>query len=242
MEKFGGEIGRKYATINRAGRKAAREGAFAEHTGWPESLKDRFNASILFDDASEQTVQDRILSRLETLEKQLGISIYLAQRDFPLHSTVLEGVLENEKEAPVPQHEERRVSLFSDIRKGTPAADVEGTLMGTDIEYKYLLIDKGNILLTSAEIPQKVLDARGTLGTEYREKGLRPLPMTNILHCSLGRISGFPKSPQDDTGRILKEYTEALLALRHEISKNPLHLKVHEIYYGNAYNFITSRE
>lgn len=233
MEKFGGEIGKKYAEINRAGRNAIREGAVNEFDVIPEQLKNRFNISLSLEKNSEEILKKVVLSKIEELERQSDIKLFLAGRDFPIHITVLEGLLKN------PSLYEKvlgeRESVFNEIKDDEKLRnELSRTLLENPIDFKYLLIDKGNIILTSIDIPQPLLEARESVSDRYTESNLKTLPMKNILHMTISRINKLPTNEKD-----LLLYEQEMLKLRHVISKNPLQLTPGGFYMDSTYNILT---
>lgn len=226
-EKFGGDIGRKYSNIDRGGRKALVNAEFKEFDYSHEEMKRRFNVSAQFEPSSAEEFGRRITTVLEKNETDFGIKLLLAGRDFPLHTTLLEG-----RDESVISDDDRE-AIFSQV---APQAQSKTTsVVGQEIEFKYLLVDKGNLILTSVDIPETVLHLRSGLAPVYSTGGLRPLPMTNILHITVGRIVKMPTAEKTDA---LKRYKDEMIKLRHDISSSPLRMKIGEIYTGSAYDFL----
>lgn len=222
--------GAKYAGIDRAGTAALyQEGAIQEFPGFPESLNNRFNVSLRFTPDSENAFRERVGDQIATTGNELGVGFILAGQDFTLHSTLLEGLYEGTDLA-------ERQHKFAQI---LASRTVQGSLhlVGRKIEYKYLLIDKGNLLLTAIKIPEWVLTARGELADAYTSQGLKPLFITDILHISAARITSLPS---EDRASILRMYGQRMAELRHQISSNPLVLEVGAISTGSPLALLRS--
>lgn len=208
--------GKKYAGIDRAGTAALyQEGSIKEFPGFPESLNNRFNVSLLFTPDSEAEFKRRVTDPLREIGNELGIEFYLASRDFRIHSTLLEGLYEG-------TDTNEGQNKFERIKANQTVQSLDN-LVGKTLQYKYLLIDKGNILLTAIDIPEWVLKARTDLSRVYSEQGLKPLNMTNILHISVGRMTQLPSK---DRAEKFKTYRQEVAHLRHQISSSPLVLEV----------------
>lgn len=234
MEKFGGEIGRKYATINSTGRDALRDGLINEFNTVPEQLMNRFNISISLKKDSEEILRNVALTKVEELEKKLNIKLLLAGRDFPIHITILEGSFEGDTSE---NDRKTKEGIFNEITNNSELQEkLTRELLGKPLDFKYLLIDKGNLILTSTDIPQSILETRGTLAHEYAGYGLKPLPMNNILHMTISRINKLPENKQS-----LLQYEKEIINLRHSLSENPLSLTPDHLYMGSSYSLLTEK-
>jgi len=168
----------------------------------------------------------------------LNIRFILAGRDFPIHSTILEGLYEKQNDRGEEESAEEKAQIFSSLKNDKLIDQINSRLIGESLEYKYLLIDKGNLMLTAIKIPENILDVREGLSKRYESAGLKPLPMTNILHMSLGRMTELPEN-EDERKEALKIYQQEIVKLRHLISADPLELTADNVHIGNAYDFIT---
>ncbi len=218
------EVGRIYAGINSDGKRML-EGVLSKE-GLPQfrefgaEFDRRLNVWLKFDEASEGEVQKRLTSKIKDIEKDLGIKFFLAQRDFQLHSSLLQGEAEDTDEA-----ETAYVSLVSE----GALSDMAETLKDKEIEFKYLLLDtKGNLILVSTKIPEEINEARGKVDHEFTEKKVGPKEI-KILHITIGRIVDFSVDENGDVPQLLKDYKKRIIDLRHEISANPFHLKVKSV-------------
>lgn len=223
MEKFGGPILQKYANINRNGKEAVRNEDIVKFEGFPESIKNRFISAVTFDEHSSSQLESRVLSKLKELEDKTGIEFVMALRDYPLHSTLMEGEYKGD-------NQDERDELFERLTDDLPL-----DIQGLKLQYDYVLIDKGNVLLVAKTIPEEVLKARESLKNFYGDSGLKPLLLENILHCSLARIKSLPADFAPD------KYTKELIDIRHSVSNldEPLVLTVGRVVKGNSYNFLT---
>lgn len=155
---------------------------------------------------------------------------FLAGRDFKLHSTLLEGLYEGTDVA-------ERQQKFAQVLDGQSVGALLNGLVGKTIEYKYLLVDKGNLLLTALEIPEWVLAAREELAEAYTGQGLKPLLITDMLHISAARITGLPT---EDQAQKLRVYGQRMAKLRHQISAEPLVLEIGAASTGSPLNLLRS--
>lgn len=226
MEKFGGPILQKYANINRKGKESILKEDVVEFKGFPEAIKDRFISAAVFDEKSLQEIDERILSRLKKLESECGVEFFLASRDFPLHSTIMEGEYKGNDDT-------EKDELFKELADSLPVE-----IQGLQIPYNYVLIDKGNVLLVAQNIPEQISAARTSLKEFYAESGLNPLLLENILHCSLARLKKIPENFEPD------KYIKELIDIRHTLSNpnygDPIVLTVNKVVRGNSYDFVNS--
>lgn len=239
-EKFGGDVLRKYAGINQSGRKALEQGAIAEQKEFSPLLKNRFNASMRFNAESIGRLDEALLDELRELEKKSDIRLLLANRDFPVHSTLQEAAFEKSSDETDDQADQRRDEIFSGLRDN-PDETLKKKLAGQQIDFKYLLIDKGNLILTADRIPAEILDARAELAKQYEAVGLKPSPIKNILHLTVSRIAELPTA-ETDRKNLFTEYEKKCRELRRNISRDPIALKVEDIYRGNVYDLLAQKK
>ena len=230
MKEFGGPIGQKYAKIDRAGREALKhEGEIKKFEGFGEGIKRKFSTAFLFSVESEQELQSRILAPLEQIGNEAGINFYLAGRDFPIHSTVEEGLYQGSEESEMN-------ALFSRLSSDEQRVLAE-QMPARPLVYNYLLMDKGNVILTATSIPDEIIELRRKLSDFYTKHGLKPLPINDLLHITIGRMTELPaSSPKEQFER----YRLAMIRLRHEISRAPLELSVSQFYTGSSFKFLQS--
>jgi hypothetical protein len=223
-------IAEKYAKIDLEGRKALKkEDSVNKFEGFSENLKNRFGTVMIFNEESKKLLKESLIDKIESISKETEIDFALAGRDFPIHSTLLEGLCDDEKTSK---------AVFEKIKGNIELIEVINSLNNLEVEFKYLLIDKGNILLTCINIPKEILIARGAINKILEENGLKPLQLNNILHISIARMTNFPAIEQ---GQKFNEYKEKVVKLRHEISSNPIKLKISEVLAGSSFDFLTSQ-
>lgn len=225
------EVFEKYAKIDISGRKSLDNKDIKEFKEDPEGWKNGFSVVLLPDEESTRVINDRIISKIEKMEKELGIQFSLSGRDSRLHSTVLGGQFEGSGD----DRDSARNRAFTTLKEQISQSGLAETLKGQEIEFKYVLLDKGNILLTAVDIPEAVSRAREELATAYSANGVKHISYENILHMSVARISGLPEDPEK-----LKEYKKRMIELRHEISSGPLMMRVKDIYSGDALEVLKS--
>ena len=216
----------KYRGIAAGGWKVARDSHYKEFTVFPESLKNRFNVSALFDPESVARLKEQVTDFLLQLGLKHEVEYFLAGREFPPHTTIME--------ANLPAYLlPARDAKFSALGESLPDSPLVAALVGQKIVYNDLLVDGGgNVLLVARTIPSSVLAARSTLLQEYTQVGLQPLAMDNILHASIARPVKLPSSHTDHY---------RLRGLRTEIRTNPVGLKVGRLHVGSAWDLLNSR-
>lgn len=223
---------KKYAKINKAGREAVTKGEITRFEGFPPNLEQRLNTAALPDDTSQKSIQERIVQPLGEIATSSGITMAVAGKDYPLHSTLLEGLSAEEEEA-------KRKEVFKQIMSDPSFQDLLKQLIGLEITYKYILIDKGNVLLTSDTIPQEILTLRAALSKRFAEAGLKPLQLEHILHMSIARMTGLPTEEQQEK---FAAYKKGLVHLRHAISKDPIVVRIGDVFNGSAYQLLTQQQ
>ncbi|OGG58845.1 hypothetical protein A2765_00490 [Candidatus Kaiserbacteria bacterium RIFCSPHIGHO2_01_FULL_56_24] len=228
MKEFGGPVGRKYASIDLKGRDAVEKGEIQDFIGYPEALKNRFCIALELSADSDDEIRERVTSKVEAIAKESGIHMVIAGRNYPLHSTLLEGNFDGTDEA-------KRDGIFAALIQDPELQKVFDELKDLKIVYKYLLVDKGNILLTCSDIPEAFARARQRISEIYMAHGLKPLMIEHLAHISIARITRQP-----DVARLerLHEYKTMLIKLRHEISSNPITADVGDIFKGPTHDFL----
>jgi hypothetical protein len=232
MEKFGSPIGKNYAKIDLAGRKALEKAEVNKFEGFGENLKNRFISALQFTPESEKEVEKRIIDEVEQIGKELEINFILAGKDFPLHGTIEEGVYAGKDNT-------EREEIFEEIKKAKELKLFEESILRESISYKYLLVDKGNIILTAVEIPEIITNMREALANFYANHNLKPIVLRDFLHITIGRMVEF--SEEEKTEKF-KEYKQRMIKLRHAISSDPLNLSVSCLFGGSTYDFLRNME
>ena len=207
--------------IHTEGLRAIGEGKLPLFSGFPPSLEKRFNASVIFTRESTLVARERLIEPIKEKSRQLGLRYFLADADFPFHSTLKEaewkgevGTLDRDFEAA-----EKTASALS------------SGLVGETFEYS-LLLAGGNVLLCSDEVPPKVEAFRSELEKSLGQS-FSPLPL-DFLHSTLCRLKTCGGSVA------MVEYAAAICKLRIELAENPLELKVERVYCGSALSLLNS--
>ncbi|MBI3421151.1 MAG: hypothetical protein HY006_03745 [Candidatus Sungbacteria bacterium] len=218
----------KAMRIAEEGKAAFVNGTFGTFEKFPESLRNRFTVALRFDAHSEWecggNIVDRLLLSLELNTE--GWKLFLAQRDFLLHVTLLEGMYEGSDAA-------ERYRIFRELNTNISIAEVAENIRGMVIPFKLLIPDKGgNILLLADEIPDLILEAREQLATTYAKYGLRPLLIEDLLHATVARVMNLPT---DAGTQVLDKLAQISRAFAHE----PLTLRVSHVVAMNSYDFLT---
>lgn len=212
-------VGRKLANIDYSGRKALKtEGGVSLFSGYLNSLGDRYGVTLRFTDEAETQLKERVGEEVLNTGKRVGIEFVLAGRNYPTHCTLLEGLYQG-------NNTEERNALYEGLSEKLANERIVKGLAGEIVDYKYLLLDKGNVLLTTIDIPSYILESREYLKEFYSQAGLKPLPLDNLLHISYARMASLP------SGNVLNKlasYRQEMVRLRHQISSSPLQLVIRE--------------
>ena len=226
----------KYWSIGTKGFDAAQAGGYKEFTGFTDALRNRMNASVSFTQGSDAQVSARIASIIAQRGGKLDMDFLLAGRDFPIHSTLLEGLIPDSDQS-------RRESVHNQTQETVARLPQVTGLVGQSLIFDDLLVDAGgNVILVAKDIPAKIKDARKALADDYQTRGLQPVfsgttlhtAMDDILHISLARPTKIP----DD---VHKTYYDILAELGVEVSKNPLELQVAQVFTGSAWDLLNPR-
>ena len=169
----------KITSIRQSGKKAYEEGTVKLFTGFSENLKSRFNLSALI----TQKMGCDLTRYIIGIDNSFQTDGYLPVLDFPIHTTILEAVWEAQ--------EKDCAKLFAGMKKeALPIAKKAGI---TEVMFSDIVLDGGgSVLLMADHIPDNILELRYTLTELYKKRGLRVLPMENILHSTLLRIRKLP--------------------------------------------------
>ena len=214
--------------IHAEGLLAYREGKIPLFKGFPTTLNRRFITALRFKENTAWSITKAIVLPLDRLEYELDVAFFLAQRDFPLHSTLMEGL--TEEESPYLPH-------FYSLKRNSELLSLRSTLRGLEINYSNLVLDKsGNILLLAEDIPDVIPASRKMLARLYREHRLAPLPIHDILHITVGRVMQFP----NENPAHIAEFLEEFGTIAKSIMRSGLPLVVSSETTGeNSYEFLT---
>lgn len=217
-------IAEKYARIDLSGRKGLSEDEpnIVEFTGFSPELEKNFASVLTFSAETEREIQKRVLNRIRAAGSVSNIEFFESLKDYPLHATLLEGLSGDEAQ--------KRQGIFDVIATDKMTNSMLEELKGSKLEFKYVLLDKGNVLLTAIDIPQVVLEIR---------KQLAEL-LENIFHMSVARMRKVLKG--GDVQNLFTEYKNNMIRLRHDISANPIKAQVSGTMKVPVYNFLTRQE
>ena len=222
--------------IHEAGTTALREGTVKPFGGYGVELQNRFNASLRYDDRSERAVRSVILDEVQDVAQKLGIQFLVAgnaaPEGYPIHTTILEGLYQEE------DFEKRNLLLDTHSKIGLRTLpglffnDFRLSGLSWDLQFDAVLVDKGPVLLAATKIPQQIIDIRGELFELYTTFGLKPLPLDNLLHMTLARMTKVVDPSRTD------EYIERMKLLHQRVAENPLILQVSVMTRGSAYDML----
>lgn len=227
-------IAEKYARIDLSGRKGLSEDEpnIVEFTGFSPELEKNFASVLTFSAETEREIQERVINRIRAAGLTSNIEFFESLKDYPLHATLLEGLSGDEAQ--------KRQGVFDAIATDEMTNSMLEALKGTELEFRYVLIDKGNVVLTAIDIPQAVLEIRKSLAELYEKAGLTLRPLENILHMSVARMRKVPKG--EDVQNLFTEYKNNMIRLRHDISANPIKAQISGTMKVPVYNFLTRQE
>lgn len=224
------DVLKNYARIVRRGKRTISEDRVPEFGDFDPGLANRFNIALLFDPQSEALLQDRVVTGVQEAAQSLGLGLSLAGRNFPTHSTLIEGDFQGNDFT-------KRAEVFASLSADPRDDRVTQELVGLELNFKYLLLDGGNSILTAVDIPDEILKAREDLAGILGEQELKLRVPRHILHITVSRIT---KLPEEGRAEKLQEYARRIGALRKEVSANPLTLRVGAVSSQSAYSFLTS--
>ncbi len=226
----------KYWSIGTKGFDAAQAGGYKEFTGFTDALRNRMNASVSFTQGSDAQVSARIASIIAREGGELGMDFLLAGQDFPIHSTLLEGLIPDSDQ---PQRE----NVLNQAREGVNRLPQVTGVVGQSLVFDDLLVDGGgSVILVAKDIPTAIKDARAALANDYQTRGLGSVfsgttlhtAMNDILHISLARPRKIPAGVQE-------KYYDVLAKLGIEVGRNPLSLQIAQVFTGSAWDLLNPR-
>ncbi len=206
-------LGRRYASINLGGLKVLRENKVPEFKEFGEEFNNRLNVWAEFSPETERAISQKIIEPLEKIEKDFGLKMLLAIRDFQLHTSIMQGEFSDE------ENNKKIDEVFKNLTNRPELYDITSPIVKKSVNFKYLLIDKkGAIILTSTEIPEEIHSARSGISKNYISEGVKPIPI-DILHITIARIK---EIPEENRLKILEELNRKIRELRHNISSDPI--------------------
>ena len=145
-------------------------------------------------------------------EKQHSLELYVAGRDFPIHTTVGECV----------------------VPSGIALADAFGDVSNEEsrsIVFSELVMQNGNILLTTSEATPWFDDFRNRVNASYEIIGFTPLPIEHLVHITLARI-------KQGSAEDIRALVETVCAIREDIKKEPIVAKVNRVFRGPSLSLL----
>lgn len=200
--------------IHGAGLTAVRNGQVKPFSFAPD-LKQRYNCSMIIGKSAtairaEAQLLSDIITPIRCKAIPAGVDCLACVVHYPAHSTLCEALTLDGSDAP----DSFEIEGFPDLSR-------------TAIPFTELVCDKATTFLAVSEIPEEILEVRAILEKFYADRGLKPLPITDLLHMTVARItSGGPEA--------IRDYTERLLDLRNHLKENPLRMTFGGFWKGSA--------
>ncbi len=192
-------------------------------SSFPETLKQRYNVSLFPDMRSLELLESLVQQILVKAINGNGLSLYTAGDDYPFHVTLLEGTSDSQQD----------LSLSDFAPKGYyQTSGMNADVVGTEVAFSELVVDGSNITLHAVNIPEIVIKSRRLLGDRYRQEGFTALPMTDIFHMTLGRIT----SEMGAQARL--NYAVEMLNLRRVIREKPIIVNIGSHYEGASWHLV----
>ena len=200
-------IGKIYAGINVKGRESLKKQKVPEFKGFPEDFERRLNLGVNFNEGTE---------------KETGIKLYIAIRDFTLHASIMQGKMSEDVNKEI--QDRKYESLLNTDYEIQETANL---LRNLNIDFKYLLLDdKGTIILVSTEIPDQVPEARKKINESYKQNEIQGLPI-DILHITIARVRELPDEKTREES--FKKLDYLLRNLRLQISSDPIRATIEDV-------------
>ena len=246
--------------IHEAGSSTLRAGSIEPFRDYPVELKNRYGVYLCYTEPSEQLVRSRILDEVREVGQNLGIGLFVAGQHspdgHPIHTTLLEGLYQGDDEnardlcfgthpgilhygglhdSVIGYHPQytKVATRIHELRDGYYNPQLTKSW---EITFNAVLVDKGPVLLAATEIPQEILDMRSELTEIYDRAHVKPLPLDNLLHMTLTRMTMPVDQSKSD------EYIERIEDIHRRVIENPLQLLVKGIFRGHAFDMLQGRE
>ncbi len=225
------EILRKYAGNDLKGRKALQEGTTLEMPERKSVWGTDYSTNIIFTPESEERIAS-VATQLKEVGERLGIDFFLVSQDYPPHSALQSGWFRGDDKA-------KRDPLYDRIYEDAAVQRAAERLRGLELEYKFLIVSSEAITLNAVEIPIAIKEFRDATVAAARsvagETGevIESQNMDNILHISLARFRDIREEGKKGS---LKKLEQKLITLRHELSSNPIRLRVDRVFFGHVMN------
>ncbi len=211
----------RYASIRRATNLLFKQRAVAPHPGFKREWENRVTLAVTFTPESNQ----RIWAMASGYTEETRLMCLVGDRDFPLHTTIVEGGLE---EVIRPN---RFPLTFNALRNA-----LKGCLGGVEIHFNHVIHDgRGTILLASDQIPPIFANARTLAKTVFTESGFEPLRL-DILHCTALRITD-PEASDAKLSTIIA-IQEKVNDIDRKLRKNPVVARIGGVVLAQTYQFL----
>jgi hypothetical protein len=149
-----------------------------------------------------------ILDQIGTLGDHYGISLSIANRDYPFHVTIKQGT-PSEKAQPLPNLVKRFEVLCDET-----------------FTFGHLILGP-NILLASSKIPTVVTKCRTTVSQVMEQHGVKPADIS-ILHATIARVTSVADSSK------LPRFVEMLETSSELVALQPFKLTVLSLFLGTS--------
>lgn len=224
----------KYVSITRGGivnLRTAENLSSLEFKGYPAN---RFGIYLEFSPEAVDILNQRVVNPLATAAQELGVNFIWAGRNFPFHSTILEG----EYKGKNPQEQ---ANIFRELKVNSQLEQVAqelGEIQTVGFQFVAGLDRAGAMVLGISPIPPLVEQAREDAGSVYQNAGLSPRSMDNIFHSTVGRITQLPQADTEEIRKRLEDFSEEIRLCRREVFQNPLVLPVGKVVCSPVTDFL----
>lgn len=213
----------KIKDLRMKGAQAYENGEVKLFHAFPLNTPDRFNVSIVI----EGLLGHQFARQVRDAARNLGLKFILAGTDYPLHSTMRDGLWEGTSI-------ENRDLVFAAVQKeiGSGLSKFPPPRM----EFTDLVLDaSGNLLLMSKRMPDEVLRLRTYLDLVCGRHGLKPLPLDNMFHCTLLRLRDVPENAPDS----LQAYRDEIVKIGRDMAE--VDFTDCHYYHGSAQTLLNTK-
>jgi hypothetical protein len=203
----------KSVKMHTDGMAAIEKGGVKLFEGYSPDVSKRYMVAGSFE---FQTEVDSLIDLITQNARSCNVELFCATKDFPLHTTIGEGEvpegmsIEN-MEGDFASHKGKRALVFSE-----------------------LVMQNGNILLTVEDIPDWFYQLRDEVNKAYAMLGFTPLPIENLVHITLARIT-------QGNDQAIRNFSVIIDELRHDVKKVPIILAIDGLFKGSSINFLNSK-
>lgn len=211
----------RYARMKRNTTHIYNKGAVKHHPGFKDEWKKRTILAVTFDSSTKES----IFHLSSDLVDNMGIESLVGDRDFPLHTTVVEAKL-NEEVKP-----KRFPTTFWSLK-----SVLDGALAGVEISFNHLIHDGcGTIFLASDMIPDVIVNGRKLASKLFEESGFDPSRL-DILHCAALRITDPGASGAKLSTMIAIQ--DRVNDIDRKLRRNPVVARIEGIVLAQTYQFL----